>query len=132
VSCISQAWQISLKASIAFGSSSHAGEWSSCSSVTLKSSRTKSGLGIPLLHHSALMLFQNSRCAALLLGAYILIGRVFSKSSQISNASAHPGSSSCTVILFGVISNLFITNATPALVHGLSGSADVSMLIFFP
>ena len=59
--------------------------------------------------------------------------RVVSDSSQqISIASALPGLSSCVTILFGVIRALFITKATPALVRGLFGSAEVIMFIFFP
>jgi hypothetical protein len=86
-----------------------AGDLLICSSVTLKSLRTKSGLGMLLLHHFASIPFQNCRWVALLLGAYIFTKWVVSDSSSqhISIVSALPGLSSCITILFRAISALF-------------------------
>ena len=68
-SCISQAWRRSRSASIVFWLSSRVGAQSISSSVTLKSPRMKSGLGILLSHRVASISFQNGRWVVLLLGA---------------------------------------------------------------
>ena len=103
------------------------------SSVTLKSPNMKSGRLSPMLLLAVSISSQNVVCSPRGFGAYMFTSIVSSFSSHlIFKAAARPGWSSYTLYSLGLISVLFITNATPAVARGFVGCWEFMISSRFP